>query len=228
MKSGKDQDDDNMKKMGVIMYDDFARADLPDKKVEEIQKLIDQEKRKSIQPASPPVNPYDYSDSSRPTGYANEIDEDPSWAPSASKDDFMKVLKDVYIGSDYDSAAKKQARYVVRNITGFSVAIGLIFTIIWYAFPGRFISYKGDKDSLNNPSSSIQYVNPDELLSKDLYNNRDVQFEDTKPPTDVIQWQDGIPSRPDQRIPIDGVKTGFDPTGFWKPPTTQSPKELNF
>jgi hypothetical protein len=57
---------------------------------------------------------------------------------------------------------------VVKNITGFSVAIGIIFAIIWYAFPGKFVSYKGDySDKLQG---SVQYLTPDELMSKEKEN----------------------------------------------------------
>ena len=133
-----------------------------------------------------------------------------------------------------DSDAKKEARYVVRNITGFSVAIGIIFTIIWYAFPGKFISYKGDRDlDVSLPPINQYYqASPDDLLSKDLYNNRNTNgfFEDTKEEDLVPQWQDGTPAKPDQRIPMDskpGVQTPFDPKGFWKPPTLQDPRELD-
>ena len=144
-------------------------------------------------------------------------------------------------GSEYDSDAKKDARYVVRNITGFSVAIGIIFTLVWYAFPGRFISYKGSSSSASS-SDLIEYVSPDELLSRgkpaifialmivlllilrhvsvDLYSNQGTGFEDTKPPQDVPQWQDGTPARPDQRIPM-------DPSGYWKPPTGKNAKEID-
>jgi hypothetical protein len=52
-------------------------------------------------------------------------------------------LRDVYIGAGTDSTEKKQARFIVRSITVISVAIGIVFTSIWYLFPGQFISYRG-------------------------------------------------------------------------------------
>ena len=104
----------------------------------------------------------------RPTGYSSdETDDDENWVPSIADDSppFIRFLKDVYIGSEYDSKSKKQARYVIRNITGISVAIGVIFTLIWYAFPDRFISYRGTLDSTSkiNGASRITYEASDLL-----------------------------------------------------------------
>ena len=99
-------EEENAKAMSrppVIPFDGFARDDLPDKKVSEIRKLLEQEKeakRKLEEPAIIPPSPNPYSisgDRDRPTGYANDIDDDPNWVPSAKKDDFTKVLKDIYI-----------------------------------------------------------------------------------------------------------------------------------
>ena len=98
----------------------------------------------------------------RPTGYGIPDEDDneaemikqmaddmadgsyiPDGAPQSVGDEVVKFLKDTYVGSPYDSRKKQQARYVIRNITGISVAIGVVFTVIWYAFPGKFI-YKAD------------------------------------------------------------------------------------
>jgi hypothetical protein len=75
-------------------------------------------------------------------------DDDPDWVPSRDEDSnaIVNWFKDIYIGSVYDSTERKQARYVVTNITLISISIGVIFTIIWYAFPGKFISFRGDTD----------------------------------------------------------------------------------
>ena len=54
----------------------------------------------------------------------------------------QRLLKDAYVGSPYDSSNKKQARFVVRSITALSALIGVVFTLVWYAFPGKFISVR--------------------------------------------------------------------------------------
>jgi hypothetical protein len=95
----------------------------------------------------------------RPTGYgipdendneeemrrklAEDIENGVYVPPNADKDDFKRWLQDTYVGSPYDSRKKKQARSVIRNITGISVGIGIIFTAIWFAFPGKFINVRG-------------------------------------------------------------------------------------
>lgn len=141
-------------------------------------------------------------DNARPTGYDNYEDEDEeekeeerrnreadsNWTPSIDSDPntdspVFKFLKDTYIGSPYDSRKKQQARYVIRNITGISVLIGLIFTVIWYAFPGKFVSVRGTQDF----SQRYNYVNPDDLLNESMYKgggSETVYFdEDSNPDT---------------------------------------------
>jgi hypothetical protein len=69
------------------------------------------------------------------------------------------------------SAARKEARSVIRNITGISVAIGIIFTAVWYAFPGQFISYRGDSEAVAAATSkryAAAYIDPDELLNAEI------------------------------------------------------------
>ena len=121
----------------VIMFDDFAREDLPDPRVAALDEAKKAEKERMKKEGSKldgkdyDPSPYDYL---RPSGFdkmSDEDDNDPEWKPDGIKDDSLKVLRDIYIGNEYDSAAKKEARFVVRNITGFSVLIGVIFTIIW-------------------------------------------------------------------------------------------------
>ena len=106
--------------------------------------------------------------------YMEGNDSDSNWVPTLADDspDFVKFLKETYIGNEYDSPRRKQARYVIRNITGISIAIGIIFTIIWYTFPGKFISYHGD----TNFQSRYQ---TDEILQNDFYRNSPDGFEDT-------------------------------------------------
>lgn len=78
----------------------------------------------------------------------------------------LRFLKDVYIGSEDDSRRRQQARFVLRSITLLSVAIGFTFTAIWYIFPGKFISFRGDRD-FREPYAASQFVDPDSLLQTD-------------------------------------------------------------
>lgn len=60
---------------------------------------------------------------------------------------------------------------MIRNITGISVAIGVIFTAIWFAFPGQFISFRGDDENAAAISSkryAATYIDPDELLNAEI------------------------------------------------------------
>ena len=122
-------------------------------------------------------------------------DEDDNWLPSRPEDEenvFMKFLLNVLIDSPYDSRRKQQAKYVVRNITGFSVAIGIIFTIVWYAFPGKFISYRGDTDFTARYQQS--YVDPSNLLNEQFSNSGGVYFDDAQ----------GLPIKdPNTRVPYE-------------------------
>ena len=120
------------------------------------------------------------------TGYDNEDseeEEDEFTPPSIDRDPnespFLRFLKDTYVGTPYDSKSKKQARFVVRNITFISAAIGIIFTVIWYAFPGKFIAYKGDTDFRSRYEKS--YIDPSDLLNLD--NNADTTYFDENIPT---------------------------------------------
>ena len=118
------------------------------------------------------------------TGYGNQDIEDeeefvpPSVDIDPNESPFLRFLKDTYIGTPYDSKSKKQARYIIRNITLISVSIGVIFTVIWYAFPGKFISYKGDTDFSSRYEKS--YIDPSDLL----------QIDDT---TDTTYFDENIP-----------------------------------
>ena len=93
------------------------------------------------------------------------VPDDP---PDGVKDEFVKLLKDIYIGSPYDSRKKQQARYVIRNITGISVLFGIVFTVIWYAFPGRFISTVKDRDFAARYSNLDFYKPPSGLMQDDI------------------------------------------------------------
>ena len=167
----------------VIPYD-FVRED------NVTSKPSTSEKKPKIE--KPPEDEND----DRPTGYANDIDEDPQWLPNseATNPPIVQFLKEVYVGNEFDSTSKKQARYVIRNVTGISLVIGLIFTIIWYAFPGelyfinydhytfnlsyfvfvsfkgQFVSFRGDEDF------SARYPHYKIITDDILKNNNDNQF----------------------------------------------------
>jgi hypothetical protein len=88
----------------------------------------------------------------------------------------------VYIGTPYDSNSKKQARFVVRNITLLSALIGLVFTVVWYAFPGKFISIRSplsEASALGRLTPT--YVDPDELLKNDIASSPDWEYFDDSP-----------------------------------------------
>lgn len=100
--SGGDEEEINARAMSrpPIIPFDFAREDLPDKRVTAIKDMLEKEKVKETNTSVPPPpvpSPNPYASNDRPTGYANDIDDDPDWVPSAPKDDFQKVLKDIYI-----------------------------------------------------------------------------------------------------------------------------------
>lgn len=67
-------------------------------------------------------------------------------------------LRDASIGAEKDSAERKQARFIVRSITVISITIGIIFTSIWYLFPGQFISYRG----ATQPQDAVDVVQPED------------------------------------------------------------------
>lgn len=52
----------------------------------------------------------------------------------------------LFSDSSNDSREKKQARFTIRSITVLSVLMGIIFTAVWYLFPGRFVSFRGASD----------------------------------------------------------------------------------
>ena len=105
--------------------------------------------------------------------YGKDYDDD-DWVPTLADNnpEFIKFLKDTYIGTEFDSPRRKEARYVIRNITGISLTIGIIFTIIWYTFPGKFISYRGDTNFQSR-------YNTEEVLRNDFDRNPSKIFENT-------------------------------------------------
>lgn len=149
----------------VIPFDfsDFARDDVPIPiKRPEQNSPVTSDADLPVLKLQRPEDP----DNARPTGYDNDELDDP--VPDAPEDipanSVVRFLKDVYIGSPYDSRRRQQARYVVRNITGISLIIGVVFTLLWYMAPGKFISYKGSQDPATSSAVSRQFVNPEDLL----------------------------------------------------------------
>lgn len=115
----------------------------------------------------------------RPTGYDTPDDDEDdeiigdfpanySVDGDGENDLFIKFLKDTYLDNPYDTRKKRQARTVIRNITGLSIAIGIVFTAVWYLFPGKFISIRGDTNFQDRYQN--YYVDPDNLLKSDSDN----------------------------------------------------------
>ena len=104
-------------------------------------------------------------DPSRPTGYGNVDEDDDDWVPSSDSEGVEKFLKDYFFNSPYDSPKRRDAKFVIRNVTLISGVLGTIFTILFYAFPGRFISYRGTADFSQRYSSDFVNKDPSELLN---------------------------------------------------------------
>jgi hypothetical protein len=201
-KDGTDDENNNPDRPPIVSFtdfDNFAREDFriqelirKDRKQKEMDELnkakYDEEKKKAeanmkTVNEQKKMNPVFLDDNARPTGY-NTFDEkdlvDPNWKPIYNEDDsaLVKFLKDVYIGSPYDSKNKKEARIVVINVTIISVVFGAIFTILYYAFPGKFIGFRADMDL--NSKYETQYVIPEKLLEDGFSNSDSVYFDDAK------------------------------------------------
>jgi hypothetical protein len=141
----------------IIPYD-FARDDInpssPEAKSNE----------NALATAKPEISKSGWTeDPARPTGYASDDDSD-DWIPSVSPDDspVAKFLKDYFFDNEFDSMKRKDAKFVARNITLFSFLIGVIFTVIYYAFPGKFIGYKADMNFSSRYEST--FADPSGLL----------------------------------------------------------------
>ena len=135
----------------------------------------------------------DNSDNERPAGYDNdEVDpNDLDQLPTSeqvkqyeeqyaqfrdSRNPIVQVLFNAYIGTPYDSKNKREARFVTRSITLISFVIGLVFTGVYYVFPGKFISIRGDTDFTVRYSKEQQRYDPDQLL-QDSVNDNFVPFD---------------------------------------------------
>lgn len=168
---------------------DFARADIIPERLRDDAEVNDYTgtKNRSLKESksAPTVKSNTVLDITRPTGYANDDDDDEGvnaeWLPMNTDDanPLLKFLKDVYVGSPYDSNGRKQARFVARSITLISFAIGIVFTVVWYAFPGKFISIRSPQTEANTLGRSIPaYVDPDELLRNDIASSPDWEYFD--------------------------------------------------
>ena len=188
---------DSGMEQGPVMFDKdlFARDDLPDKRAEllkaELEKAKAEEKATEIRnlqrarvmkQAALDADP----DNARPTGYSNEEDDDDDdFVPQLIDEgtpEFLRFLKNAYIDSPYDNKKKLQAKSVVRSITLISFGIGVIFTAVWYAFPGKFVSVRAptalDSTAYQLPSNQRSVYSPDDLLSAPTPEGS-LQFEDT-------------------------------------------------
>lgn len=171
----KESDDDSYGRPILVPYDTVPKDD----------KELFAKPRVIVKPSKEPVQEVAKEvvsrDDAQPTGYDTPDDEPADdWLPSdlAPSNDPMivKIFKDLYIGSPYDSSSRQQARYVIKNITGIVVAIGLIFTFIWYAFPGKFISYQGDTDLTSRYRTSSTDGGLDAELNTDLVSPDDFEY----------------------------------------------------
>ena len=162
----------------------------------------------------------------RPTGYGipdendneaemlKQMEEDmasgkyvPDVPPDGVKDEFVRFLKDTYIGSPYDSRKKQQARYVIRNITGISVLFGIVFTAIWFAFPGKFISTAKDRDYTARYTDTDFFRAPSGLMDDNIGGSVDEQgfIGDAAPPAPQTRFDYDKPNIKLPRAPKPSV-----------------------
>ena len=139
----------------VIPFDfsDFVREDVAPSPAAD---------RRSPAPAlkpSPAPDTRAADNSAQPTGYGSDDDDDlpqEDQYPSA----VPRLLRDLYLPSPFDSNSRRQAKLLARNITFFSLAIGVIFTALWYLSPVKFVS-------LNDRPASTQPVSlPEGLIER--------------------------------------------------------------
>lgn len=191
----------------------FAREDIPTPPPKQ-QSLLERARKLVEAPSTAAekqvvVNPTGWiEDPNRPTGYGRpDMDDDEDemfekmieegWMPPADESPIQKWIRETYVGSPYDSRKKKQARGVIINVTAICIGIGLIFTGIWFAFPGKFVSVRGDRDF--SARYAQDFVPPDGLLSDEWLslpktpNSGDAFFDDAT----------GLPAQEQTRFPYD-------------------------
>jgi hypothetical protein len=158
---------------------DFARADI--KIMKTTEKLNDPLITTSID-KKVNINDNKLQFSDRPAGYDNDSDDEDESALNLetieSDNVILKLFKDIFVGSIYDSSKKQQARFIVRSITVISFGIGIIFTGIWYLFPGKFVNYRGDVD-LTQRYSEATFIDPNNLLDNEFQSSNSIYFDDS-------------------------------------------------
>lgn len=134
------------------------------------------------------IGSYDNSDYDRPTGYdnaeedPNDLDQTPTQEQldqyeeqfsqiRKSRNPIIQVLFNAYVGTPYDSKNKREARFVTRSITLISFLIGVVFTGVFYAFPSKFLSIRGNTDFTARYTSEQQRYDPDQLLQDAIEDN---------------------------------------------------------
>lgn len=174
-----DGDDKNDMNRPPIIPFDFARDDIvvPQKKKEpERQKPPPMEVTKAESSSKTKFA----EDPSRPTGYGNTDEDDDNWVPSTDTTGVEKFMKDYILNSPYDSSQRQDAKFVARNVIFFSFAIGTIFTVLFYAFPGKFIERRGAVDFSQRYQQS--FVDPNGLLNDEFNNSGGELFDSAVPP----------------------------------------------
>lgn len=79
-----------------------------------------------------------------------------------STDDSSNIFDVLFSESSKDSKDKRQARFTIRSITILSILMGVIFTGIWYLFPGKFVSYRGNADYPPDEQNSLNRIHSDD------------------------------------------------------------------
>ena len=164
-KNNSDEDEKTQPSQPPIIPFDFAREYIivpPKKEKEPSQKPL-LEVPEVLKRATSVISDYD---NDRPTGYDNkDEDDDDNWVPSTDASPVSRFLADFVFDSPYDSPQRRDAKFVVKSVTFLSFAIGVIFTVTFYAFPGKFISYQANTDFAARYSNT--YTDPNNLLGGD-------------------------------------------------------------
>lgn len=149
--------------------------------------------------------------------------KDLDWIPKRQDEtpEILKPLKEAFTDNPYDSRKQRQAKSTIRNIFAFSGVISVIFIVLWYAFPGKFISYRGDRGPMN-PALTQQYIDPEEVLREDAINTQTQSFYYDLLEDDQSFWGPGRSGNstapPPAAVPSDNrSKVLSDDPSFWGP-----------
>lgn len=167
----------------VIPFDfsEFVRED-------KAAKPRSEEKPRDPAPALPPLEQSSSGDT-RPTGYGSADNEDDDLFPEPQSSSLpLRLLRDLYLPSPYDSSSRRQAKLVARNITAFSLAIGVIFTALWYLSPVKFVSFGGERPATSQPAA----------LPEDF---RESALNSSPQPSDLLDDSVGKPNESFLRVP---------------------------